>query len=129
MSAQLNVVNCFIFNQSEATAHNFLSLFLSVDHTKALIGQLIIFNQILGELRQDIREQASVVSSVVSSNMSSVVSSDLSSVVSSVVSSDLSSVMSSVMSSDVSCNMSSVVSSGEGDGSDQEQYLGVSGLW
>ncbi|CAL8248962.1 unnamed protein product [Lota lota] len=27
------------------------------DHTKALIGQLIIFNQILGELRQDIREQ------------------------------------------------------------------------
>ncbi|CAG5988040.1 unnamed protein product [Menidia menidia] len=26
-------------------------------HTKALIGQLIIFNQILGELRQDIREQ------------------------------------------------------------------------
>lgn len=29
----------------------------SGDHTKALIGQLIIFNQILGELRQDIREQ------------------------------------------------------------------------
>uniref|UniRef100_A0A8D0AG57 Thrombospondin 3a n=1 Tax=Sander lucioperca TaxID=283035 RepID=A0A8D0AG57_SANLU len=27
------------------------------DHTKALISQLIIFNQILGELRQDIREQ------------------------------------------------------------------------
>ncbi|XP_042565039.1 thrombospondin-3a [Clupea harengus] len=27
------------------------------DHTKALIGQLIIFNQILGELREDIREQ------------------------------------------------------------------------
>ncbi|XP_053484310.1 thrombospondin-3a [Ictalurus furcatus] len=27
------------------------------DHTKVLIGQLIIFNQILGELRQDIREQ------------------------------------------------------------------------
>ncbi|CAG14706.1 unnamed protein product, partial [Tetraodon nigroviridis] len=27
------------------------------DHTKALIGQLIIFNQILGELRLDIREQ------------------------------------------------------------------------
>uniref|UniRef100_A0AAQ6IF14 Thrombospondin 3 n=1 Tax=Anabas testudineus TaxID=64144 RepID=A0AAQ6IF14_ANATE len=27
------------------------------DQTKALIGQLIIFNQILGELRQDIREQ------------------------------------------------------------------------
>ncbi|XP_027868084.1 thrombospondin-3a isoform X3 [Xiphophorus couchianus] len=27
------------------------------EHTKALIGQLIIFNQILGELRQDIREQ------------------------------------------------------------------------
>uniref|UniRef100_A0AAY4DYF5 TSP C-terminal domain-containing protein n=1 Tax=Denticeps clupeoides TaxID=299321 RepID=A0AAY4DYF5_9TELE len=27
------------------------------DHTKALIGQLIIFNQILGELRADIREQ------------------------------------------------------------------------
>uniref|UniRef100_A0A673AL39 Thrombospondin 3 n=1 Tax=Sphaeramia orbicularis TaxID=375764 RepID=A0A673AL39_9TELE len=31
--------------------------YLSGDHTKALIGQLIIFNQILGELRQDIREQ------------------------------------------------------------------------
>lgn len=30
---------------------------LSGDHTKALIGQLIIFNQILGELRLDIREQ------------------------------------------------------------------------
>lgn len=30
---------------------------MSGDHTKALIGQLIIFNQILGELRQDIREQ------------------------------------------------------------------------
>lgn len=30
------------------------------DHTKALIGQLIIFNQILGELRQDIREQVCV---------------------------------------------------------------------
>lgn len=29
----------------------------SGDHTKALIGQLIIFNQILGELRLDIREQ------------------------------------------------------------------------
>lgn len=27
------------------------------DHLKALIGQLIIFNQVLGELRQDIREQ------------------------------------------------------------------------
>ncbi|KAG7469509.1 hypothetical protein MATL_G00129700 [Megalops atlanticus] len=27
------------------------------EHTKALIGQLIIFNQILGELREDIREQ------------------------------------------------------------------------
>ncbi|KAK5614040.1 Thrombospondin-3a [Crenichthys baileyi] len=27
------------------------------EHTKALIGQLIIFNQVLGELRQDIREQ------------------------------------------------------------------------
>ncbi|XP_039608242.1 thrombospondin-3a isoform X1 [Polypterus senegalus] len=27
------------------------------DHTKALIGQLILFNQILGELREDIREQ------------------------------------------------------------------------
>uniref|UniRef100_A0A8C1PLH9 Thrombospondin 3b n=1 Tax=Cyprinus carpio TaxID=7962 RepID=A0A8C1PLH9_CYPCA len=27
------------------------------DHTKALIGQLIIFNQIMGELREDIREQ------------------------------------------------------------------------
>ncbi|XP_061737810.1 thrombospondin-3a [Nerophis ophidion] len=27
------------------------------DHAKALIGQLVIFNQILGELRQDIREQ------------------------------------------------------------------------
>lgn len=32
----------------------------SGDHTKALIGQLIIFNQILGELRQDIREQVSL---------------------------------------------------------------------
>uniref|UniRef100_A0A674E5B5 Thrombospondin 3a n=1 Tax=Salmo trutta TaxID=8032 RepID=A0A674E5B5_SALTR len=30
---------------------------MSGDHTKALIGQLIIFNQILGELREDIREQ------------------------------------------------------------------------
>uniref|UniRef100_H3DRE7 EGF-like domain-containing protein n=1 Tax=Tetraodon nigroviridis TaxID=99883 RepID=H3DRE7_TETNG len=30
---------------------------LGGDHTKALIGQLIIFNQILGELRLDIREQ------------------------------------------------------------------------
>uniref|UniRef100_A0AAR2LL64 Thrombospondin 3 n=1 Tax=Pygocentrus nattereri TaxID=42514 RepID=A0AAR2LL64_PYGNA len=29
------------------------------DHTKALIGQLIIFNQIMGELREDIREQVS----------------------------------------------------------------------
>ncbi|XP_028649908.1 LOW QUALITY PROTEIN: thrombospondin-3a [Erpetoichthys calabaricus] len=27
------------------------------DHTKALIGQLMLFNQILGELREDIREQ------------------------------------------------------------------------
>nr|XP_057909012.1 thrombospondin-3a [Doryrhamphus excisus] len=27
------------------------------DHAKALIGQLVIFNQILGELRQDIKEQ------------------------------------------------------------------------
>nr|XP_006641876.1 PREDICTED: thrombospondin-3-like [Lepisosteus oculatus] len=27
------------------------------DHTKALIGQLVLFNQILGELREDIREQ------------------------------------------------------------------------
>uniref|UniRef100_A0A673IKG2 Thrombospondin-3b n=1 Tax=Sinocyclocheilus rhinocerous TaxID=307959 RepID=A0A673IKG2_9TELE len=27
------------------------------DHTKALIGQLIIFNQIMGEMREDIREQ------------------------------------------------------------------------
>jgi aerobic-type carbon monoxide dehydrogenase small subunit (CoxS/CutS family) len=34
---------------------------MSGDHTKALIGQLIIFNQILGELREDIREQVSCV--------------------------------------------------------------------
>uniref|UniRef100_A0A673IY51 Thrombospondin-3a-like n=1 Tax=Sinocyclocheilus rhinocerous TaxID=307959 RepID=A0A673IY51_9TELE len=31
--------------------------FCTGDHTKALIGQLIIFNQILGGLREDIREQ------------------------------------------------------------------------
>lgn len=35
---------------------------MSGDHTKALIGQLIIFNQILGELREDIREQVGCVS-------------------------------------------------------------------
>ncbi|CDQ98873.1 unnamed protein product [Oncorhynchus mykiss] len=34
---------------------------MSGDHTKALIGQLIIFNQILGELREDIREQVGCV--------------------------------------------------------------------
>uniref|UniRef100_A0A674E4M3 Thrombospondin 3a n=1 Tax=Salmo trutta TaxID=8032 RepID=A0A674E4M3_SALTR len=33
------------------------SVYSTGDHTKALIGQLIIFNQILGELREDIREQ------------------------------------------------------------------------
>ncbi|KAG2462582.1 TSP3A protein, partial [Polypterus senegalus] len=33
------------------------SLYNTGDHTKALIGQLILFNQILGELREDIREQ------------------------------------------------------------------------
>lgn len=33
------------------------AVLISGDHTKALIGQLIIFNQILGELREDIREQ------------------------------------------------------------------------
>ncbi|KPP74677.1 thrombospondin-3a-like, partial [Scleropages formosus] len=37
--------------QEDSSLHN------TGDHTKALIGQLIIFNQILGELRQDIREQ------------------------------------------------------------------------
>uniref|UniRef100_A0A8D3CZQ8 Thrombospondin 3 n=1 Tax=Scophthalmus maximus TaxID=52904 RepID=A0A8D3CZQ8_SCOMX len=37
--------------QGDSSAYN------SGEHTKALIGQLIIFNQILGELRQDIREQ------------------------------------------------------------------------
>uniref|UniRef100_A0A3Q2V2D4 Thrombospondin 3a n=1 Tax=Haplochromis burtoni TaxID=8153 RepID=A0A3Q2V2D4_HAPBU len=37
--------------QGDSSSYN------SGDHTKALIGQLIIFNQILGELRQDIREQ------------------------------------------------------------------------
>lgn len=101
MSVQLNLINCFNFNQSETAAHHFLPVFLSGDHTKALIGQLIIFNQILGELRQDIREQVSVVSSYVSADVSS----------------------------DVSSYVSSGVSSGEGDGSDQEQHPGVSGLW
>ncbi|XP_053744093.1 thrombospondin-3a isoform X1 [Synchiropus splendidus] len=46
--------------QGDATNSNSVSGELNSilgDHTKALIGQLIIFNQILGELRQDIREQ------------------------------------------------------------------------
>uniref|UniRef100_A0A4W5QXH0 Thrombospondin 3a n=1 Tax=Hucho hucho TaxID=62062 RepID=A0A4W5QXH0_9TELE len=37
------------------------SVYNTGDHTKALIGQLIIFNQILGELREDIREQVGCV--------------------------------------------------------------------
>ncbi|CAK6984090.1 thrombospondin-3a, partial [Scomber scombrus] len=40
------------YNSVSGDVHSILG-----DHTKALIGQLIIFNQILGELRQDIREQ------------------------------------------------------------------------
>ncbi|KAK1895265.1 Thrombospondin-3a, partial [Dissostichus eleginoides] len=46
--------------QGDASAYNSVSGELNSilgDHTKALIGQLIIFNQILGELRMDIREQ------------------------------------------------------------------------
>uniref|UniRef100_A0A8C4X454 Thrombospondin 3b n=1 Tax=Erpetoichthys calabaricus TaxID=27687 RepID=A0A8C4X454_ERPCA len=43
--------------QGDSSLYNtVLSLFLG-DHTKALIGQLMLFNQILGELREDIREQ------------------------------------------------------------------------
>ncbi|KAM6968111.1 thrombospondin-3a [Aplochiton taeniatus] len=40
------------YNSVSGEVHSILG-----DHTKALIGQLIIFNQILGELREDIREQ------------------------------------------------------------------------
>ncbi|XP_018534313.1 thrombospondin-3a [Lates calcarifer] len=46
--------------QGDSSAYNTVSGEVNSilgDHTKALIGQLIIFNQILGELRQDIREQ------------------------------------------------------------------------
>ncbi|XP_078143167.1 thrombospondin-3a [Centroberyx gerrardi] len=46
--------------QGDSSAYNSVSGEVNSilgDHTKALIGQLIIFNQILGELRQDIREQ------------------------------------------------------------------------
>uniref|UniRef100_A0A667ZGS3 Thrombospondin 3a n=1 Tax=Myripristis murdjan TaxID=586833 RepID=A0A667ZGS3_9TELE len=46
--------------QGDSSAYNSVSGDVNSilgDHTKALIGQLIIFNQILGELRQDIREQ------------------------------------------------------------------------
>ncbi|KAM9700216.1 thrombospondin-3a, partial [Menidia menidia] len=46
--------------QGDASAYNSVSGEVNSilgEHTKALIGQLIIFNQILGELRQDIREQ------------------------------------------------------------------------
>ncbi|MGH0166849.1 UNVERIFIED_CONTAM: hypothetical protein FKN15_051659 [Acipenser sinensis] len=42
-----------LFKRSEVIAF----LCLLGDQTKALIGQLILFNQILGELREDIREQ------------------------------------------------------------------------
>ncbi|KAK6464946.1 thrombospondin-3a-like isoform X1 [Huso huso] len=46
--------------QGDASIHNtevIAFLCLLGDQTKALIGQLILFNQILGELREDIREQ------------------------------------------------------------------------
>uniref|UniRef100_A0AAR2LJJ9 Thrombospondin 3 n=1 Tax=Pygocentrus nattereri TaxID=42514 RepID=A0AAR2LJJ9_PYGNA len=39
---------------------SFQMVLIHGDHTKALIGQLIIFNQILGELREDIREQVCI---------------------------------------------------------------------
>ncbi|XP_058862010.1 thrombospondin-3a-like [Acipenser ruthenus] len=46
--------------QGDASIHNTVNGALNSilgDQTKALIGQLILFNQILGELREDIREQ------------------------------------------------------------------------
>uniref|UniRef100_A0A4W4H7J0 TSP C-terminal domain-containing protein n=1 Tax=Electrophorus electricus TaxID=8005 RepID=A0A4W4H7J0_ELEEL len=46
--------------QGEALVHNAVTSDVNAilgDQTKALIGQLIIFNQIMGELREDIREQ------------------------------------------------------------------------
>uniref|UniRef100_A0A8C9RAD4 Thrombospondin 3b n=1 Tax=Scleropages formosus TaxID=113540 RepID=A0A8C9RAD4_SCLFO len=43
--------------QEDPSLPNSGHVFVPGDHTKALIGQLIIFNQILGELRLDIREQ------------------------------------------------------------------------
>uniref|UniRef100_A0A3B5MZU6 Thrombospondin 3 n=1 Tax=Xiphophorus couchianus TaxID=32473 RepID=A0A3B5MZU6_9TELE len=43
--------------QGDSSAFNSEVQSILGEHTKALIGQLIIFNQILGELRQDIREQ------------------------------------------------------------------------
>ncbi|KAL7830006.1 hypothetical protein SRHO_G00311330 [Serrasalmus rhombeus] len=46
--------------QGDSSLHNAVSSDVNAilgDHTKALIGQLIIFNQIMGELREDIREQ------------------------------------------------------------------------
>uniref|UniRef100_A0A8C1XHT1 Thrombospondin 3a n=1 Tax=Cyprinus carpio TaxID=7962 RepID=A0A8C1XHT1_CYPCA len=46
-----------IRNGHKAYTRIYLLPFCTGDHTKALIGQLIIFNQILGELREDIREQ------------------------------------------------------------------------
>ncbi|XP_062845237.1 thrombospondin-3b [Trichomycterus rosablanca] len=46
--------------QGDSTLHNSVGSDINAilgDHTKALIGQLIIFNQIMGDLREDIREQ------------------------------------------------------------------------
>ncbi|XP_076864492.1 thrombospondin-3b-like [Brachyhypopomus gauderio] len=46
--------------QGDSALHNAVTSDVNAilgDHTKALIGQLIIFNQIMGELREDIREQ------------------------------------------------------------------------
>ncbi|KAG9355250.1 hypothetical protein JZ751_000088 [Albula glossodonta] len=50
------LTNCPFQGDSHNTVNGDVNSILG-DHTKALIGQLIIFNQILGELRQDIREQ------------------------------------------------------------------------
>ncbi|KAK3525359.1 hypothetical protein QTP86_031090, partial [Hemibagrus guttatus] len=44
--------------QGDSTQHN------TGDHTKALIGQLIIFNQIMGNLREDMREMTKEMSLV-----------------------------------------------------------------
>ncbi|KAI4892236.1 hypothetical protein NFI96_028199, partial [Prochilodus magdalenae] len=46
--------------QGDSSLHNAVSSDINAilgDHTKALIGQLVIFNQIMGDLREDIREQ------------------------------------------------------------------------